>query len=108
MATATSRIGYVIISPAKRGSLSETQYFIHLARRLGYLENETAAALHEQTKFTFARLHGLIQAVEKETGKVGRIVATITSLFVLSCVRWSGGQPPAHSGLRPGGLSVVT
>src|SRR5439155_2020571 len=34
-----------------RGSLSETQYFIHLARRLKYLSDEDADTLHEQTKF---------------------------------------------------------
>ena len=49
-----------------RGSLSETQYFIHLARRLGYLAVEETARLHDQTKQAFACLHGLIQAVAKE------------------------------------------
>lgn len=72
-----------------RGSLSETQYFIHLAQRLGYLTSGDAGALHLQTKSTFGCMHGLIAAVEKETGKVGKIVATITSLFVLSLARWS-------------------
>ena len=48
--------------------------------------------LHEQTKFVFACLHGLIQAVEKETGKLGKVIATITSLVVISLARWSGGQ----------------
>jgi hypothetical protein len=57
--------------------LSETQYFIHLARRLGYLSCEEADALHTQTKLTFVCLHGLIQAVEKEAGKFGKLVATI-------------------------------
>src|SRR5713226_985844 len=37
-----------------RGSLSETQYFIHLAGRLGYLSKEEADALARQTKLTFA------------------------------------------------------
>src|SRR5580765_6382576 len=45
-----------------RGSLSEAQYFIHLAARLSYLSSEEAAALHEQTKIAFACLHGLIRA----------------------------------------------
>ncbi len=75
-----------------RGSLSETQYFVHLARRLGYLSIEDAAELKHQTKLTFACLHGLIQAVEKETGRLGKVVATITSLFVLGVARWSSGQ----------------
>lgn len=67
-----------------RGSLSETQYFIHLARRLCYLSSEEADILHGQTKLTFACLHGLIQAVEKEAGKFSKVVATVTSLFVIS------------------------
>ncbi len=51
-----------------RGSLSETQYFIHLSRRLGYLPEADAEQLLGQTKQTFACLHGLIKAVEKESG----------------------------------------
>lgn len=49
-----------------RASLSETQYFVHLARRLGYLAEENASVLHGQTKQVFACLHGLIQAVARE------------------------------------------
>ena len=75
-----------------RGSLSETQYFIHLAARLGYLSSEEVASLRGQTKVTFGYLHGLIQAVEKETGKLGKVVATVTSLLVISFARWSSGQ----------------
>jgi four helix bundle protein len=87
-----SKKDYLHFLYISRGSLSETQYFIHLARRLGYFRNENADALHEQTKLAFACLHGLIQAVEKETGKLGKVVATITSLVVISLARWSGGQ----------------
>jgi hypothetical protein len=72
--------------------LSETQYFIHLARRLGYLTDKEAGELHEQTKRTFACLHGLIKAVEKEAGKFGKIIATVTSLLVLGLGRWTSGQ----------------
>lgn len=74
-----------------RGSLSETQYFIHLARRLGYLEKEESQTLHEQTKMTFACLHGLIRAVEKEAGKISKLVATATSLIVIGITHWSRG-----------------
>ncbi|MGA2865234.1 MAG: four helix bundle protein [Verrucomicrobiota bacterium] len=72
-----------------RGSLTETQYFIHLARRLGYLSEADAEQLHAQTKSTFACLHGLIRAVEKETGRLSTVVAAITSAVVL-CL-WSRG-----------------
>jgi four helix bundle protein len=71
-----------------RGSLSETQYFVHLAGRLGYLSRSEANLLQGQIKLTFGCLHGLVQAVEKETGKLGKFVATVTSLLVLSLVRW--------------------
>ncbi len=76
-----------------RGSLAETQYFVHLALRLGYLAEPEAAALIAQSRRTFACLHGLIQAVEKEVGKLGKIVAAITSLLVLGFVRLSTGSP---------------
>src|SRR5204863_1326021 len=46
-----------------RGSLSEAQYFLHLARRLEYLPSEYADILREQSRQVFACLHGLIQAV---------------------------------------------
>ena len=75
-----------------RGSLSETQYFIHLAQRLGYLSAEQSQSLHEQTKIVFACLHGLILAVEKEAGKPGKVVAAITSLVVIGIARWSSSQ----------------
>lgn len=49
-----------------RASLSEAQYFVHLARRLDYLSEEKATQLQQQTKQVFACLHGLIQAVARE------------------------------------------
>ncbi len=67
-----------------RGSLSETQYFVHLSRRLGYLTEADADRLLNQTRQAFACLHGLIKAVEKESGKLGKVVAALTSLLVLS------------------------
>ena len=70
-----------------RGSLSEAQYFVHLAHRLGYLSPSDADALAAQTSAAFACLHGLIRAVEKESGKLARIAATITSLLVLCLPR---------------------
>jgi four helix bundle protein len=46
-----------------RGSLAETQYFLHLARRLGYLDQERAVELEQAARRVFGCLHGLIQAV---------------------------------------------
>jgi len=91
--TGTFETGSAIISQAEaRGSLSETQYFIHLAGRLGYLSEAEVAKLHAQTKLAFGCLHGLIKAVEKEAGKISRAIATLTSLLSISLIRWSGGQ----------------
>lgn len=76
-----------------RGSLSETQYFIHLSSRLGYLAMVEAENFVGQTKQTFACLHGLIQAVEKESGKFSKFVAAATSLFALALMRWPQSHP---------------
>ena len=72
-----------------RGSLSETQYFVHLAQRLGYLSADEAEAFQIRTKQAFGCLHGLIRAVEREAGKISRIIATASSLFTLGV--WSRG-----------------
>jgi len=53
-----------------RGSLTETQYFLHLAHRLGYLGENDYESLSVMVKAGFARLHGLIRAVEKESLRV--------------------------------------
>ena len=61
-----SKRDYLHFLHIARGSLSESQYFIHLAQRLGYLNEAGRAQLYEQSRHTFACLHGLIKAVEKE------------------------------------------
>ena len=91
-ASRESKKDYLHFLYIARGSLSEAQYFIHLAKRLSYLSSEETDTLWQQTKVTFACLHGLIQAVEKEAGKLGKIIATVTSLVVIGLMRWSGGQ----------------
>jgi four helix bundle protein len=54
-----------------RGSLAETQYFVHLAKRLGYLAEDNYDVLATDVKSTFARLHGLIRAVQKDSLPIG-------------------------------------
>jgi len=51
-----------------RGSLSETQNFIHLAHRLGYIGDPSLLVDHARR--SFACLHLLVVAVEKEAGPV--------------------------------------
>src|SRR2546422_5036048 len=65
-----SKRDYLHFLYISRGSLSESQYFIHLAHRLGYLPSDESDQLHAWTKQTFGCLHGLIRAVEKESGKL--------------------------------------
>lgn len=65
-----SRKEYLHFLYIARGSLTETQYFVHLARRLNYLGEDTYEHLATDIKFTFARLHGLIRAVQKESARV--------------------------------------
>jgi len=78
-ASRESKRDYLHFLYIARGSLSETQYFIHLAGRLGYVSAPEVAELHAQTKLAFGCLHGLIKAVEKEAGKTAKIVAIKTS-----------------------------
>lgn len=81
-----------------RGSLAEAQYFLHLAQRLGFLNATDAQCLSDQARESFACLQGLIKAVEKEAGKLGRVVATATSLITIGIVRLTTGPalvPPS-------------
>ena len=83
-----SRRDYLHFLYFARGSLSETQYFLHFSRRLGYLADFDHDSLAEQTKVVFACLHGLIKAVERESGKVGKTLATLSSVLLLSLARF--------------------
>lgn len=70
-----------------RASLTEAQYFIHLAGRLEYLDENRQTDLEKQVKSSFVRLHGLIKAVEKETGILGKGMALLSSAVVISLSR---------------------
>jgi four helix bundle protein len=59
-----------------RGSLTEAHYFVHLSGRLKYLPEEDVEGLLGQTRQSFACLHGLISAVEKEAGTVSKVILT--------------------------------
>ena len=82
-ASRESKKDYLHFLYISRGSLSETQYFIHLSQRLGYLAPEQAEQLQTQTGQAHACLHGLIKAVEGEAGAITRSVAKLTSLIVV-------------------------
>jgi four helix bundle protein len=72
-----------------RASLTEAHYFVHLSRRLNYLEHDRSEGLEILFKRSFACLHALIRAVEKESGMLAKVAASITSAVVL-CL-WSRG-----------------
>ncbi len=86
-ASRESKRDYLHFLYIARGSLAETQYFIHLSARLGYLDEAGRARLSDQARSTFACLHGLIRAVEKEAGPIRRAAASLTSLVVLCLTR---------------------
>ena len=49
-----------------RGSLSETEYFLHLAHNLGYLSNEEYKEVTVLVNQTFAAMHGLIRTISRD------------------------------------------
>ena len=71
-----------------RASLTEAHYFVHLSKRLAYVGEEKHAELESLFRRTFACLIGLISAVEKESGMLGKAVAVITSAIVLGLARF--------------------
>ena len=77
-----SKKDYLHFLYISRGSLSEAQYFVHLAQRLGFLSAEQAGQLQARGGQAQACLQGLINAVEREVGTVSRTLAKITSLLV--------------------------
>lgn len=67
-ASRNSKKDYLHFLYIARGSLNEARYFVHLARRLGYLKPELHLQLQGQAEEVSRTLSGLIQAVERETG----------------------------------------
>ena len=76
-----------------RGSLTETQYFVDLSHRLGYLDDNENEMLRK-LKVAFATLHGSIRAVEKEAGP--------GPLEVQLCVETNAGLATCSPALRFG------
>jgi four helix bundle protein len=77
-----------------RGSLTEAQYLVHLAQRLGYLAAEPAAKFLSEIKRAFGCLHGLIKAVEKEAGLLAKTVVAVTTLLLVCLARASAPCGP--------------
>jgi four helix bundle protein len=61
------------------GSLKEIEYFLLLSHELGYLKQSDFVATTECVNASFAALHGLIKAVQREVGFFGRSWAFLAS-----------------------------
>jgi four helix bundle protein len=75
-----------------RGSLAETEYFLHLSEKLGYLSNEHFSSLSSMCNRTFGALHGLIESVKKEASVVTKVIALLSSgliLYGLKSIPWT-------------------
>ncbi len=66
-----------------RGSIAETEYLLHLSNRLGYLSDNEFNEIDKPRQETAKTLFGLIGSVEKETKFMTRVLALITSTFVI-------------------------
>jgi four helix bundle protein len=82
-----SKRDYLHFLHIARGSLSESQYFIHLAHRLGYLSDADSTRLHGMSREALACLHGLTKSVAKEAGVISRVAASASSLLALLILR---------------------
>jgi len=60
-----SNADYLRFLSMARGSLAETEYFLHLAHRLEYLTEDDWNQLTGQVNQTFAALDGLMKAVRE-------------------------------------------
>ena len=59
-----SNADYLRFLSIARGSLSETEYFLHLAKRLAYLDESDWKQLTKLVNYTFASLAGLMKSVK--------------------------------------------
>ncbi|MDQ1317049.1 MAG: hypothetical protein QG641_363 [Candidatus Poribacteria bacterium] len=66
-----SNAEYLRFLSIARGSLSETEYFLHLSNRLGYLSELDNGRFTEMVNQTFATLSGLIRSVKMSIQKTG-------------------------------------
>jgi len=48
-----------------RGSLAETEYFLHLANKLDYLSESEYKQLTKMVNYTFSALSGLIKSIRE-------------------------------------------
>jgi four helix bundle protein len=68
-------------------SLKETEYFLLLDRDLQLLGGDEYNGVSELVNRSFATLQGLIKAVKKETGIMGRMLALVSSSIAIYAVQ---------------------
>ena len=74
-----------------RGSIAETEYLLHLSHRLKYLTDGEYNKIERIREETAKMLYGLIGSVKKETGLTSRVTALISSVIILSGVKFFRG-----------------
>jgi len=70
-------------------SLKETEHFLLLAHDLGYLSDSDYEPLTNQINMPFGVLQGLIKAVKKEVGIVGRFTAMLLSTIAITLSQYT-------------------
>ncbi|MBA7634536.1 hypothetical protein ES703_42122 [subsurface metagenome] len=66
-ASRKTKLDYLHFLYISRGSSAEVWYYIHLSRRLGFIEEKKRMKLHNLQQEVASTLYGLIKSVEKET-----------------------------------------
>lgn len=79
--TGKDYLRFLIIS---RASLKETEYFLLLGLDLKYLTQDEYSRLTELVNDTMRPLSGLIKAVQKDTGVLGRFQASLIATMVIT------------------------
>lgn len=79
-----SKRDYLHFLNIAEASLRETEYFLLLARDLGYISEDQYRDVKQQVDAVFAPLHGLQQAVTKEAGIPAAFLALLTSTLAIT------------------------
>ena len=79
-----SKRDYLHFLNIAEASLRETEYFLLLARDLGYISEDQYRDAKQQVDAVFAPLHGLQKAVTRETGIPAAFIALPTSTLAIT------------------------
>jgi|GEM_PF-379469 len=85
----SSKREYLHFLNIAEASLRETEYFVLLARDLGYLAEADYGSVSQRADEAFAPLHGLQRAVGKEAGIGASLLALLTSSVAAVLTRYT-------------------